>query len=131
MSVRLAVVLAAIVLGLLAGEARAQVCATLTTTVQGQAPIQEGLRLAGGVALAGMIELLGTGSSNGDLIRGGVALLPGGATARLGLTITDAPLQNVRFVGLLFTLATASGTGVFSRLDGVNGTAAIQLEPCP
>jgi len=111
----------------------APICATLTTTVQGQAPVQEALSLTVGATLAGgtMVELVGSSVASDEVLRGAAALLPGGATARVGLTIVDATLKNARDVGLLVTLATASGTGVFTRLDGASGTAAVHFGACP
>ena len=116
-----------------AGHGAAQSCATLTTTITGQPPIQEVLRFVAGPPVAGapLTEVIGTVVATRETVRGPAALLPGGATARVGLTISDANVARTRFVGLLVELATASGTGVVVRADGATGTAAIRVGPCP
>jgi hypothetical protein len=122
-------------LAVLAGASHGstQTCATLTTTVTGQSPVQEVLQFVAGPPVAGapMAEVIGTVVATGETFRGPAALLPDGATARVGLTINDADPTRIRFVGLAVELAMANGTGVFARADGATGTAVMQVGPCP
>ena len=107
------------------------VCATLTTTLSGQPPVQQALKLVVSSPVAGVpiIELAGQVVASGELLWGSAALLPGGGSARVGLTVSN--LDRPRFMGLLIDLATAGGTGVFAQMDGSAGTATIQFGPCP
>jgi hypothetical protein len=119
------VVVAALALGVLAGEARAEFCANMNQELlrADAAPVPGSTTFA---VISGVLQ------TTQRLVMGTAAVHPVARTVRITATIYPATDPGeFSFLNFSVSLDSGAGTGTFAKVSGLVGQLSFQVVPCP